>query len=183
MNRIVNSNVQCEKIPTKDGKAFLDIQLDRISKSGTLERFVILVPGSGLFDRHVLFGASNSKNDFLFDKFCHEFLKSDFSVIRFDNRGVFGNLRECSLEEGDPYKKSELFYNEFVDSNIRSAVTPQTQIDDIVSVFDYLRSRFKNNKIYLLGHSEGCMSIMRALSTYQLDCHDIIFISPLFTSL
>lgn len=169
-------------LPTEDMKTSLNGQINWPNSHVKSTTIVILCPGSGLHNRDYLIGESNTNNDFVFLALAQELLDSGIAVARYDCRGVTSHRRDALLAQPEFIAKKDLaFLENFVDSDIRSTVTPLSQYDDIFTVYDFL---IKNSvsmgitKIILLGHSEGGLNISRLIKHYKINPHGVILISP-----
>ena len=174
------SRTELFSIASRDGVTTINGQIDHPDQNVTRD-IVLLVPGSGLFDRHYLLGESETDEDFIFDQLALDTLKLGLSVLRFDSRGISGNRRDPRLKEaGSTISRERLFFEHFVDSNIRQTVTPDTQVDDLFNLYCLCANTY--NKIMLIGHSEGTISIGRMIAKYGPTIDNIIFISPALES-
>ncbi|UDJ84673.1 alpha/beta hydrolase [Kosakonia oryzae] len=171
-------------LKTMDGKACLNGQINwplTYDKDMPIP-IVILCPGSGLHNRDYLIGESNTNNDFVFLALAQELLNSGIAVARYDCRGVSSHRRDALLDEPEFILQKDLAYRErFVDCDIRRTVTPQSQCDDIFTIYEYLLENSKAlgiSEFILLGHSEGGLNISRMISRYNVSPIGVLLISP-----
>jgi hypothetical protein len=163
-------------IPTLDGKATITGEIDfpNAANHGRANNYstVIMVPGSGMFDRDVDFGNSATPRDMLFRDLAEQFTSAGLAVVRMDYRGVLCSkwtmppCPACDTEEKrwDHLKKS-CFRNE-----IRKDVTTQTLQDDIVVVYDWARDHpaVDVSRIAMFAHSEGTIHVARLIGQQRL---------------
>jgi pimeloyl-ACP methyl ester carboxylesterase len=170
------------QVTTADMAGQLSCQID-FPEQGAPRAFAVLTPGSGLHDRHVLAGESDTPKDFFFDTLSMAFLELGIATIRYDNRGVRGNRKSAELlaidNAGDRERK---FMQDFIDSKLRLTVTPATQVDDLYSIYNFAKTLSQEKKLILVGHSEGCLNIARMISKYGLQNEKVLFLSPAFES-
>jgi len=151
------AEVETFSIVTADGTARLNGQIDW--PEGDAKAVVIMVAGTGLFDRHVLFGNSGTDGDFLFRVLSEALVAKGVATLRFDMRGVSGNER--SVAGG---------LQAFVDTKVRAAVTPETIQSDLKQIFDFAvaHDRLTADQVIAFGHSEGCIHLGRLLSAGKI---------------
>jgi hypothetical protein len=133
---------------------------------------ILMVGGTGLFDKDYDFGNSNTNDDFLFKKLASRINKKNIVTIRYDYRGV-----KCSMKTAPPCDscKSELeiyisYYQHCVDPLVRAKVTPETIRDDIVRVYEYARNQenIDQNQFAILAHSEGTLHTSRLIANKRI---------------
>jgi pimeloyl-ACP methyl ester carboxylesterase len=128
---------------------------------------VVLIAGSGLFDRHMLIGVSGQPGDFVFDDLSVALTAKGLAVVRFDYRGVTCNTRDPRIAgEKDISRQQALIGELCVDQALRSTVTPETNLEDFAAVVAHARAhpRIDAARIGLMGVSEGALYIGRLLS-------------------
>ncbi len=163
-------------MPTKDGAATLNGQIDWPAGQYEVEEeaglpLVFMVPGTGLFDRDVYFGNSNTDADLIFKTLGNALTQHALAVLRFDKRGVSCNERTVRGDGG-----FDGFIEKCVDREIRSRVTPATIQDDIKQIFDNAAShdRIDPNRIILFTHSEGTTHVARLVKAGQISARGLV---------
>ena len=108
---------------------------------------VVMVAGTGLFDRDVNFGRSGTEADKLFKELGHRLASRGLAAVRYDRRGVrFGQSASSRL-----------------DPAISGTSTLETQQEDLAAVYTWARGKNGNRAkcVILFGHSEGTLHIAR----------------------
>lgn len=147
---------------------------------------VLLVPGTGLFDRDVEFGQTDTDKDLIFKEVSKSLTAKNFVVVRFDYRGVKCNSRNMPTCASCSNKK-ELFVH-FTKScfvnEIRAGVTPENIKEDIEVIYHYVASHPKltNKKILVFGHSEGSLNISYLIASKKINPHGAVFMGGLAES-
>lgn len=168
----------------KDGVK-LTGQID-FPSSTIIKGVVILVPGTGLFDRDVEFGQSKTDKDLIFKEISKFLTAKDFAVVRFDYRGVKCNRRtmpSCSDCNNRKDENSHWVKN-CIDNNIRAGVTPESIRDDIEVIYNYAVTHPKllNQKILVFGHSEGSLNLSYLIADKRIRPHGAVFMGGLAES-
>ncbi len=125
---------------------------------------VVMVPGTGLFDRDVSFGTSGTAGDKIFLDMAKHFLDAGIAVARYDLRGVeFG---------GKP------------DSALRATVDAQSGVLDFAAIYRFAasHSRVDKDRIVVLAHSEGMLLATKAIQEKLISPSGIIGIGALLES-
>lgn len=108
---------------------------------------VVMVAGTGLFDRDVRFGQSGTDRDLLFKDLASRFNARGLAAVRYDRRGVnFGRIGE-----------------ERLDKPVSGSSTTQSQREDLNAVYRWATAKegLRARCVILLGHSEGTLHIAR----------------------
>ena len=129
-------------VQSKDGTGIRGVVDGRAVKPRVV---VIMVSGTGLFDRDVKFGLSNTPRDLLFKDLSSRFGRRNMSVVRYDRRGVLhGAKGEAALNRIET-----------------ATVTVKNQSDDLRAVYDWTLSAngLGARCVILFGHSEGMRHI------------------------
>jgi len=169
------------EIPTLDARTHLSGQIDfPIGRADRLP-LVVMASGTGLFDRHVLFGQTGTARDFLFDDIAQGLLDAGLAVLRYDSRGVRCNLRAPRLAAATSAAEQEA---RCIDNDVRCMVTPATQRDDLIAVRQYAAAhrRVDSAAIILLGHSEGSMNVARAVQAAPGAQNALLLMTPVLES-
>jgi Alpha/beta hydrolase family len=106
---------------------------------------VVMVHGTGLFDRDAKFGKSGTDADKLFLEFSKKLTAQGLGVVRFDRRGV--NYGKTGVDRINPA--------------ISGSTTVQTQWQDLQAVYEQALKTVKADAkcIAIFGHSEGMANI------------------------
>lgn len=149
-------------VESADGKTCLNGQIDW--PEGESSALVIMVAGTGLFDRHVLFGNSDTEKDLLFQVISDAMVSAGLACLRYDMRGV-----DCNERTHD----ADIFalVDECIDIELRQAVVPATMQSDVLSMFEFAAGhhRVDPDKIIGFGHSEGCLHMGRLLRAGKIN--------------
>lgn len=108
---------------------------------------VIMVAGTGLFDRDARFGRTGTPRDLIFADLAQRINARGLAAVRYDRRG---------MRHGVPQA-------EMLDTAISGTSTTTTQREDLAAVYDWTRARSGLNArcVVLFGHSEGLLHIAR----------------------
>lgn len=132
------------EIRAPDGQT-LHGQVDRPDgDTGPPRTAVIMVPGTGPFDRDASFGKSGTEDDRLFKALAARLAERGVSAVRFDLRGVGHGGRAT-------------------DPAVMGRRTTTTMRDDLGAIYDWARASngLAARCIILFGHSEGMAHIGR----------------------
>jgi hypothetical protein len=182
----MHATAQLTTIPTADKQATLNILVEYPEHGAKGKKKPVVVLAGGVFtDRDGITDlgevASEKNTSFLFKQLSQQLLSMGFIVIRYDQRGINGNIFTC--EKG--VKLSfETYIKKCVDSKVRSTVTLQNTRADYESVFNFA-SRLKTidaKKIYVLGHSEASLHIATLIGEKRISPIGTIFIAGLVES-
>lgn len=159
-------------LKTTDGLTSISGQVDVPDCGAVNYPAVVIVGGTGLFSRNGYFGSSGTEKDFLFSTLARNLNANCIAAVRFDYRGV-----KCDI-------KSPTDVTNCLDQNDRSHVSDETILDDIQTVYDYAlkQNYISNDKIILLGHSEGSLNISRLVARGSIFPTGILFFGGLTES-
>lgn len=154
-------------VDTTDGVTSFGIQIDFPKHCHRFEYpAVIMVGGTGLYYRNVSLGISGTKRDLVFkdlsdritEKYC-------VATVRYDYRGV-----SCDLRDDAAIKKC-------LDQDVRATLTAETLLEDIQLVYDTAihHPKINQNRITMLGHSEGSINIARLISQKSVSPKSVVF--------
>lgn len=132
-------------LPTTDGRAEITGQFD---KAGDGMRIVVLVSGTGFFDRDVRLGQSGTPRDLVFRDLSDRLGAAGISVVRFDKRGI-----RC----GEPNSPA------CIDLAAVSTISAGSGSEDFAEVFAWARRQNPDACIASLAHSEGMAHMARAV--------------------
>lgn len=133
---------------------------------------ILMVGGTGLFDRDYDFGNSNTNDDLLFKKLASRINNQNIVVVRYDYRGVKCSKRtapKCkSCQSATEIYKS--YYSYCVDPNVRAKVTPYTIRDDIITVYNFTRNHenIDPTRFAIMAHSEGTLHVAKLVSDKKI---------------
>jgi pimeloyl-ACP methyl ester carboxylesterase len=150
-------------IPTDDKSSHLNIEVDMPKSNKNKSHPVIVMMGGTFSDRDGLTSATEMDSSRINDYMLHRVLSSrltraGFIVVRYDPRGVNGSRASCRLGQLLP---ADIYYQECIDSKIRTTVTPKNFRADFKQVFDFATTINGADKqqIFVLGHSEGSLHL------------------------
>lgn len=168
-------------VPTADKQATLNIVVDRPALNKLYAPAPVIVFAGGVFtDRDCITGSGNadgsSDNYFLFAMLAKRLTKLGFVVVRYDQRGINGNVFTCVKGEKQAINK---YLAKCVDSNVRSMVTASNMHADYETVFNFARQLkdINVNTMYALGHSEGAVHISKLVEERRIKPVGIIFVA------
>lgn len=157
-----------------------------LPKRGGKVGAVLFVPGTGLFDRHVSYGVTRSKDDYLFDSLQTKILAAGFAVVRFDLRGVSCNFASAPTCEAckSPQEKSKHYFSLCVSNPIRSGVNVENMREDIEAVFKHAQShpRLLSEDIAVVAHSEGGAHVAALVGARAIVPKALLLASPVLSS-
>lgn len=135
-------------VTARDGYV-LHGQVDRpAGQAGKPRVVVLMVPGTGLFDRDVRFGRSGTEADKLFKDLSERIAARGVSTLRYDLRGVGYGDRAA-------------------DKAVLVARTTDSMRDDVADLYAWARAKdgLGARCVILFGHSEGMAHIGRLADT------------------
>lgn len=152
-------------IPTTDGLYTLKGQIDfpdQVQKSFPL---VVMIPGTGLFDREGFIGHSGTDRDFIFKDLSKALNAKGIATLRFDYRGVYCNSR----------KNPDI--SVCVDNAIRQTVTPENMRSDFAQLFNYGTqvAGVDPAKVSVFAHSEGTLHTSRLIGAKLINPKFVTF--------
>lgn len=171
-------------LSAKDGVSLAG-QID-FPASSQVRGVILLVPGTGLFDRDANFGQTNTEKDLIFREISKSLTENHFAVVRFDYRGVKCNqltappCPECK----DKRELHAYFAKKCIDNNIRAGVTPENIRSDIETMYQYIATHQKliNMKILVFGHSEGSLNLSYLIAENRIHPTGAVFMGGLAES-
>lgn len=122
-------------------------QVDRPTGAENGGPVVVMVAGTGLFNRDVDFGRSGTLRDAVFADLSAWFSAVGIATVRYDRRGV-------------RYKPGD---GQVLDKAVSGTSTVETQRDDLSAVYNLARR--ESACVALLGHSEGAQHIANLVVT------------------
>ncbi len=154
--------------------------------SSIIKGVVLLVPGTGLFDRDAEFGQTGTEKDLVFKEISKSLTAENFAVVRFDYRGVKCNRRTMPPCPDCKNRKDESSHwvKNCIDNNIRAGVTPENIRDDVDVIYNYAVAHPKllNQKILVFGHSEGSLNLSYLIAERRIRPHGVLFMGGLAES-
>ena len=175
-------------IPTADGLATLTGEVDFPYDAGSSDRqtpvpAVVMMPGTGLFDRDGLLGHSGSDADFLFRDLAQAFNAAGVAAVRFDYRGIHCNTRTMPPCPNCRTNAEIVAYfgRACIDSTVRGGVTPATVRGDLAQVFDYAQALpgIDPGRIAIFAHSEGTLNTARLVAERRIAPRTLVFMGLL----
>ncbi len=172
-------------IPTSDKSTTLRVQVEYPPQKRSGKYPVVVVAGGMFSDRDGITDAGEIGGDvlpfLLFRQLSKQLLTMGFVVVRYDQRGISGNVYSC--REGMTLAFSD-YIMQCVDNKVRAKVNPKNIREDIESVFSYaaqLRGVDPNN-IYVLGHSEASLHMSALIEEKRIAPVGLIFIAGIAES-
>ncbi|MGH6814091.1 MAG: alpha/beta hydrolase [Hyphomicrobiaceae bacterium] len=172
-------------VPAIDGKATLAGQIDFPADLRGKAPLVMLVPGTGVFDRKALFGDSKTDRDFVFEDLKNGLVAAGLAVLRFDLRGVRCTALDVHYPTGaDGDARRTLYIESCIDNAVRKTVTPQTSLDDIAAVlaFGLRQPDIDAQAAVVLAHSEGTLHVAKLLQTAPRLVKGVVLVGPVLAS-
>ena len=135
-----SSVVQQLTVTTDDGKALYG-EID-FPFADSAHALVLLVPGTGGYDRNMKFGRSGTADDLIFARLANALTGKGLAVVRYDERG-----RACTpnLEPGQD--------GLCADKTLISQVTPERTATDIANVAAAAMRDSKSACLIVIAHS------------------------------
>ena len=145
---------------------------DRIAFTGIVERSalpvakatVVMVPGTGRFDRDVYFGDGPDNANLLFLEISAKLLQSGFDVLRFEKTGVCVSEAKTSAFSAVemPPRYWEVGPGDclFKDGQIGTATAGALEVE---AAIDFAHSVLPDQPVVVLAHSEGARSAAMAI--------------------
>ena len=173
-------------IPTADGVALLSGQVDYPAVVSVPSPLIVMIGGTGLFDRDYNYGNSGTEKDLLFKDLSKEFTKAGFAVARYDFRGV--HCSEFTIPACPNCKsKAEIkqhFVNSCVNNKERASITWDNMEMDFLAVYDHVKelSKVDSRKIIVFAHSEGTAHISNLISLNSIEPKGLMMMGMLAES-
>lgn len=170
---------------TLDGTTTLQGQLDLPEAQGK-RPVVVMMPGTGLFDRDVSFGHSQTDKDLLFKHLSKVLNQKGVATLRYDYRGV-----SCSYESKPPcedcattQEKIAHFTKSCFNNDIRTTVTPQNMRSDFEQVYHWgeKHERIDPQQMILFGHSEGSVHTAHLIAEQRIQPRAVVLMGGLYES-
>ena len=174
------AHAQIVVIPTADKSTTLNVLVEYPTPKIVGKYPVIVLAGGLLTDRDGITDwgdlASEKNTTFLLRQLSQRLRMMGFIVVRYDQRGINGNIFNCKTGEILSFKT---YVDQCVNASIRSKVTFQNIQADYESVFKFARALKAANtkKIYALGHSEASIHIATLIGEKRIKPAGIIFIA------
>lgn len=165
-------------LTTRDGTAQLNGQIDFPLSASGKPPLVVMFPGSGLFDRDVYFGVSETERDFFFLELSKRLTAQGIAVLRADYRGI-----TCTMRSFPPERRSE-FYKKCLDRDVRANVDKDTMQADFKQLFEYGKGHeeIDSDRVAILAHSEGTLHTSRMIGRDAIDPYALIYLGALMES-
>jgi hypothetical protein len=163
-------------IPTEDGatsltgEVDLPIGLSKCAEKGTQVPAVVMVPGTGQFDRDVDFGTSGTDKDLLFKQLAEALTAHGIAVVRQDYRGVHCNGHSMK-------KKSENVFDACIEKKVRKNVSPEQMRSDFFQVYDHAANLpcIERSQITVFGHSEASFHVAHLVQQKKISPRALVF--------
>jgi hypothetical protein len=150
-------------VPSTDG-VVIHGQLDL--PDGQPKAFVILVSGTGGFDRDVFLGHSGTPRDMVFLDLENNLVAKGIAVVRFDKRGV-----NCDARKLKAFKGAALPPNMWApagaceDADALRRVGANSGSEDVAAVYRWTRAFAPGGRIIVFAHSEGMLQVAQAVES------------------
>lgn len=172
---VLFSGLACAQEPDKPrSREFSAVVSDGTTLNGQIDlpiddvkTAVLLIPGSGGHSRDYAFGENNDGVYLFFERLSDYLTKRGIAVVRYDERG-FGDLRKGSIDN----------------ERLIGTIGQMTKSDDLVAIVIEARRLLEIPQSCFIGvpHSEGMLTIGRAISPARQLFGSILGISPLMES-
>ena len=178
-------HAQIVVIPTADKSTTLNVLVEYPTPKKIGKYPVIVLAGGVFTDRDGITDpgdiASKKSTTFLLRQLSQQLSMMGFIVVRYDQRGINGNIFNCKTGEKLSFKT---YIDQCVDNNIRSKVTLQNIQADYESVFKFAETLEAANtkKMYALGHSEASMHISTLIGAKRIAPTGVVFIAGIAES-
>jgi hypothetical protein len=179
------AHAQTVAILTADKSTTLNVLVEYPAPKIVGKYPVIVLAGGVFTDRDGITDlgdlASEQNTTFLLRQLSQRLRMMGFIVVRYDQRGINGNIFNCKAEGKLSFKT---YIDQCVDSSIRSKVTVQNIQADYESVFKFAGTLkvADTKKIYVLAHSEASMHVATLIGKKQITPAGIIFIAGIAES-
>lgn len=174
------------KIPTKDGKTSLTGQLDLPEQNSATLPMVVMMPGTGLFNRDVIFSVKNGPGSYLFKDLAKLLNEKGVATLRFDYRGVrYTPKAELIREKSkNPFVFAKYFHENCVNGEIRKEVTPENIRSDLEEVYKWGlgHANIDPGRIVVFAHSEGSIHVSHLVAEKKINPTGIVLMGGLFAS-
>ena len=177
------------KIKTNDEITYLRGQIDFPPKMQSKKfPLVVMMPGTGLFDRDVAFSnPADSKVALVFKDLSESLNAHGIATLRFDYRGVgcdFETMPKCELCKTKE-EKINLFFNICYNNAIRQSVTPETLRSDLRQVYEWGASHpsIDSEKIIVFAHSEGSVHTAHLVGRKKIKPKGVVLMGGVFSDI
>lgn len=172
---------------TNDGLTELRGQLDIPQhQDGKKSPLVVMMPGTGLFDRDVAFNTpGHDKPALVFKDLSQALNARGIATLRFDYRGVhcsFETMPICELCKTDEEQR-QLYFNMCHNNAIRKSVTPLTLRSDFRQVYDWgiQHPNIDPNQVIVFAHSEGSLHTAHLIGEKQIKPKGVVLMGGIFS--
>jgi hypothetical protein len=129
-------------------------------------------------DRDGYMGNSGAERDLVYRDLASGVLAKGIAVARYDNRGVRCNemtMPPCRAGSSE-LEISRHYVDSCVDNELRETVTVQTQLDDVETIWNFVRNhaRVDSEAMVILAHSEGALNAARLIQARRIDPRGIL---------
>lgn len=144
---------------------------------------VILVSGTGSFDRDVYLGSSGTARDLVFLDLSYGLRDEDVAVVRFDKRGVRFDEAKIAAYADMTVPTGWWLPKNFAHSQSKPEyATADSGVEDLVAVYEIVRARLPGIPVFLFAHSEGMLHVARAVEERSIRPDAIIGMGALMES-
>lgn len=152
------------ELPTENPEIQLRAQLDLPESHSEPVPLVLMVPGTGPYDRDLDFGRSGTPADLIYKDLAVGLNVRGIASLRFDKRGIYCN--RYSQVQRQCWKSSEMLsYN------------AETLREDLKRLFAWAQQdpRVDRRRIAILAHSEGGYHVAALVGQNQIQPHSLYF--------
>jgi hypothetical protein len=172
-------------LPTTDGQTTLHGQLDLPPDLRVPVPLVVMVPGSGLFDRDMHFGDPANPRSFLFRHLSAQLNQRGVATLRYDYRGVchINAMPVCESCQ-TPQEHGKFFVENCFDNGVRQGVTPANMRTDILQTYRWgtAQKQIDPKRVVVLLHSEGSVHTAWLLKEKAIAPQGVVMMGGLFES-
>jgi len=180
---LLASVVEQISLPSADGNTVLtgEIEFPELSASNEATQFplVFMVPGTGSFDRDVLFGATQTDRDFVFRDLAKQLVAEGIAVARYDYRGISCSIRTMPAcpECQNPQQRLDHYLKSCIKNEVRATVTPENVRSDIQQLYEYAakHKRVDAYRTAFFAHSEGTVHVSRIVASGSVQPTGLVY--------
>lgn len=170
-------------IVTSQDEVDLAGQIDFPAHSNGPTPAVILIPGTGPFDRDVHFAIEDMEQygpldprGLVFAELSKRIVESGVATVRFDKRGIRCNA--VALRREQPSISSADISKRCIDPQVRWTVTPKTIRADIRTIYRHAANHphIDPKSIVIFAHSEGTIHVAHLVAEQALEPSGLVFV-------
>ncbi len=167
--------------PSEDGRAQLSGELDYPAAipESTRVPVVIMIPGTGLWDRDVYLGQSGTDADFIFRDLAYALNERGIAALRMDQRGVRCNAK--TMPACPSCSSAAELQKHYIDSCLnkdeRATVSFDSIEDDIAQAYSFAATSAgaDPSRILIFAHSEGTLHAANLVNAGRIAPSGMVF--------